>query len=82
MDKGKGCCDGCDSCGSCAKGGTCSANSCMGSCKPNWSRVAAKVAIAILVFWAGMQFGEQKAFMRMASFDGFGGTGMMGGLRR
>ncbi len=52
----------------------------MGHCKPNWGKIAIKVAIAVLVFWVGMQFGEQRAFMRIAQIDSFGGAGMMQGF--
>ena len=84
MDKNKGCCDNCDSCGSCDKGSTCSADGShgMGYCRLRWGTIAIKIAVALLVFWAGMQFGEQKAFMRIAQFDGFGGAGMMRGFGR
>jgi len=45
----------------------------------HWMHIVIKVAIAVFVFWAGMQFGELKGMLR-GSYGGYGyGRGMMGG---
>ncbi len=41
----------------------------------HWMHMVIKIAIALIIFWAGVQFGELKGIIR----GGYGGYGMMGG---
>ncbi|MFA5942060.1 MAG: hypothetical protein WC798_00065 [Candidatus Paceibacterota bacterium] len=61
--------------GECAKCG-------MGMCgEKHWMHVVIKIAIALIIFWAGVQFGELKGMLR-ATYGGYSGVnygyGMMG----
>ena len=58
--------------GSCAKCGV------HGTCgQHHWMHIVIKIAIALIIFWAGVQFGELKGLIHGA-YGGYG-RGMMGG---
>ena len=60
---GKTCGEECkNGCGSCAEA-CCSINSCNGcGCGHKAVRIIVKVALVLIIFWAGMQFGQHKTF--------------------
>ena len=65
----KGGCKASDS--ACCSMGSC--NGCGCGCGHKAIRIIVKIAIIVIIFWAGMQFGEQRAF------DGYGRRGIMQG---
>ena len=48
----------------------------------HWKHLIIKIAIAIFIFWCGIQFGELRAMLRGA-YQGYGPTtGYSGGMMR
>ena len=67
--RGGACCDGGHS-SVCGMGGS------------HWKHLIIKIAIAIFIFWCGIQFGELRAMLRGA-YQGYGPTtGYSGGMMR
>lgn len=59
----------------CGSGGMCGKGCGIYGGGRHWMHVVVKIAIALIVFWAGVQFGELKAIVR----SGYSQSGMMGG---
>jgi len=63
-----------ENCPMCEKGGMCGQH--------HWMHVIIRIAVAILIFWAGVQFGELKSIIRAEySNYGYGMMGSYGGQR-
>jgi len=45
----------------------------------HWMHIIIKIAVALIIFWAGVQFGELKSIVRNAYYGGGFGYGMMSG---
>ena len=77
-NNGKMCGEDCRGCGSC-KGGSCgSMGSCGGcGCGHGFAKVAMKIAILAIVFLAGMQLGEKKAWRGVEKYGMLPQAGMM-----
>ncbi len=56
-------------CAACEKNGMCGQH--------HWVHVVIKICVAILIFWAGVQFGELRALLRI-DLGGYSGRSMMG----
>lgn len=81
MEKNNGrmCGEDCGGCGSCKGAGCANMGSCGGcGCGHGFAKVVIKIAILVLVFWAGMQYGERKMWMGAEKYGMMPHAGMMG----